>query len=73
MKMNKNLIVLYLLLISFSSGCAQQTMSGYIGKWEGKLANKDALNLDISIKKLKGDDAVFKLSNDKEIVSEISI
>lgn len=68
--MFKNSIVVLLLCFSFLTSCAQQNIVDYIGKWEGKTTNKDALNLDVSIKKLSGEEAVFTLSNNKKILAK---
>lgn len=63
-------LTLVLLCLSFLSSCAQQNLIDYTGEWEGKTTNKDALNLNIIIKKLSGEDAVFTLSNSKEIITK---
>ncbi|WP_106794974.1 serine hydrolase [Aquimarina sp. Aq78] len=68
--MFKDSTLVLLLCFSFFTSCAQQNIEDYIGKWEGKTTNKDALNLDITIKKLKGEDAFFTLSNNKEILTK---
>lgn len=66
--MFKNLITSCLILLSFTS-CAQDNLVNYIGEWKGKTTNTDDLNLDISIE-LKGGNAVFKLSNSREILTK---
>jgi len=63
-------LTLMLLCLSFFSSCAQQNIIDYTGEWEGKTTNKDDLNLDIIIKKLSGKDAIFTLSNSKEIITK---
>ncbi len=68
--MFKNSALVLLLFFSILTGCAQKNIEDYIGEWEGKTTDKDALNLDITIKKLKGEDAVFTLSNNKEILTK---
>ncbi|WP_074407642.1 serine hydrolase domain-containing protein [Aquimarina megaterium] len=68
--MFKNLTLSLLLCFSFFTSCAQQNIVDFIGEWEGKTTNKDALNLDIIVKKLSEEDAVFTLSNNKEIITK---
>ncbi|MDO5978571.1 serine hydrolase domain-containing protein [Flavivirga spongiicola] len=68
--MFKNLTLTLLLCFSFFTSCAQQNIIDYIGQWEGKTTNKDALNLDIIVKKLSEEDAIFTLSNNKEIIAK---
>lgn len=68
--MLKKSICLSVLILYILSSCAQQTIEDYIGEWEGKTEIKNALNLEISIKKLNGTDAVFTLSNNKKIVTK---
>jgi len=68
--MFKHLTLVLLLYFSFFSSCAQQNIIDYTGEWEGKTTNKDDLNLDIIIKKLRGEDAIFTLSNNKEIITK---
>ena len=62
--------VLFSLLLPFL-GCSQQNIADYTGKWIGKIADKNALKLNISIKKTTIENAVFKLSsNNTEILNK---
>ncbi len=67
--MFKKLLIFVLVFLSFTICQAQETMAAYIGEWQGKTENANALNLDVTIKRLKGKNAQFTLSNTKEIVS----
>ncbi|WP_299218615.1 serine hydrolase [uncultured Aquimarina sp.] len=67
--MYKKVAILIFFIASISSSCAQQNIKDYIGEWEGKTTNTNDLNLNIAIE-LKGEDAVFKLSNSREILSK---
>ncbi len=67
--MLKNVFISLFVLVSFSS-FAQQTMADYIGEWVGQTIDTEALNLDVSIEKLKGEDAIFALSNKRDIVAK---
>ena len=67
--MLKNVFVSLFALI-FLTSYSQQTMAEYIGEWVGQITNKQALNLNVSIEKLSGEQAVFVLSNSKEIVTK---
>ena len=67
--MLKNLTLLLFLLLSSLSSCTQQiSIEDYIGEWEGKLANADDFNINITIE-LKGEDAIFTLSQNEEIIT----
>lgn len=68
--MYKKVIVLLFLMASALSSCAEQNIEDYIGEWEGKTTKKDAFDLNLTIKKLNGEKAVFTISNSKEIVSK---
>ncbi len=68
--MNLSKITIYLILTSIFSSCAQQRMADYIGKWEGEIENKNAFNLDITIKKGINGNSIFVLSNEKEIINK---
>lgn len=61
--------LLFFLLISLSN-CAQQISNeDLVGEWKGKLTDPNDLILDISIK-LKGENAVFTLSKNKNIITK---
>jgi len=68
--MLKHITILVVFSFSFFFSCAQHDLEDYIGEWEGKTANKNAFNLNLTIKKLEGGNAVFTISNDKEIVTK---
>jgi len=68
--MLKKITILVFLSFSTLLCCGQQNIIDYTGEWEGKTTNKDDLNLDIIVKKLRGEDAIFTLSNNKEIISK---
>ncbi len=62
-------LLLFLFLLSSFSSCAQQiSIDDYIGEWKGNLTNVDDLNLEMTIE-LKKENAIFKLSKNKDIIT----
>ncbi len=60
---------LFLLNLFASSGCAQQNMSGYIGKWKGELSQGNPFILDVIINE-KDTNSTFNISNERSIISQ---
>jgi CubicO group peptidase (beta-lactamase class C family) len=52
------------------SSYAQQSMSDYIGKWQGEITNKNDFDLDVSIKKGEGGKSMFIVSNSKMMIKK---
>ena len=50
--------------------CAQQSMSDYIGNWRGEMTNKNALNLNVTIKKGHGKNSIFAVSNNELLITK---
>jgi len=68
--MIKKLFIVLAIILPIYSACAQLSMDDYIGEWLGKETITDALNLDITIQRLNLEEAVFTLSNHKEIITK---
>ena len=47
-----------------------QNMADYTGGWEGKIQNADTFNFNISIENLETENAVFKISNDENVIQQ---
>lgn len=45
-------------------------MADYTGSWEGKIENSKTFNFTVAIEDLKTENAVFKISNDKNLIHQ---
>lgn len=52
------------------SSYAQQSMTDYIGKWQGEITNKNDFDLDVTIKKGEGGKSMFIISNSKMMIQK---
>ena len=60
--------ILILIILSFSS--YGQDMKNYTGSWQGKIADKNAFNLIVSIQKQINGNSQFVISNEHEIINK---
>ena len=60
--------ILILILLSVSN--YGQDMKGYTGNWQGKITNKNAFSLTISIQKQTNGNSLFVISNEQEIINK---
>ena len=58
-----------LILTIFSASSYGQDMKDYTGSWQGKVEEKSAFNLDITIKKEASGSSLFIISNEHEIIN----
>jgi CubicO group peptidase (beta-lactamase class C family) len=63
------LTIIPLLILTTLCTCTQTSIDNYTGKWKGKLTNLASLNFEVTIDR-QGKDAIFNLSNCKNILSE---
>ncbi|QIE58061.1 serine hydrolase [Rasiella rasia] len=68
--MTKRFIISLTMFLSLFNTSAQQSMADYIGEWTGKPKIDDALYLDITIEKLPNENAIFTLSNHKNVLTK---
>lgn len=48
-----------------------QNMADYTNNWEGKIENSKTFNFTVSIEDLQSDNAIFKISNNKNIINQL--
>lgn len=61
--------ILFLLNLYAFSGCTQQNMGEYIGKWKGETLKRDSFVLDIIISE-DDTNSTFVIANDQSIISQ---
>lgn len=64
----QNITTFFFLFITFS--LFAQNMANYTGNWEGKIENSKTFNFTITIEDLNTDNAVFKISNNRELINK---
>jgi len=62
-------ITFFFTLLTFS--LIGQNMADFTGSWEGKIENSKTFNFAVSIEYLQPSTAVFKISNNKNIISQV--
>lgn len=66
MRLQKIILVLFILFYFLGNA---QNMAEYTGNWEGKIENSKTFNLILEIESLGFENAVFKISNNKNIIN----
>lgn len=64
----QNIIPFFFTLLTFS--LFGQNMVDYTGNWEGKIENSKTFNFTIAIENLQSENAVFKISNNRDIINK---
>lgn len=64
----QNSITFFFTLLTFS--LLAQDMADYTGNWEGIIENSKTFNFTIAIENLKSENAVFKISNNRDIINK---
>lgn len=64
----QNITIFFFTLFTFS--LFSQNMANYTGSWEGKIENSKSFNFTITIENLQFENAVFKISNSKNIINQ---
>lgn len=59
-----------IVFLSFFSSCAQQSMTDYVGNWEGTLPNLDAFNLSLTLKDLSSNSYIITITNTKTLFNK---
>lgn len=54
----------------FTCSLFSQNMANYTGGWEGKIENSKSFNFTVAIENLQSENAVFKISNSKNIINQ---
>jgi len=63
----QSITTFFFLLLTFS--LFAQNMADYTGNWEGKIENSKTFNFAIEIENLQSENAVFKISNNRNCLS----
>lgn len=64
----QSITTFFFTLLTFS--LFSQNMADYTGNWEGKIENSKSFNFTIAIENLRSQNAVFKISNNLNVISK---
>src|SRR5690606_35393825 len=64
----QNITTFFFTLLAFS--LFSQNMADYTGNWEGKIENSKSFNFTIVIENLQSENSVFKISNNRNLISK---